>query len=489
MDWRDELIKEGLTFSDLLLRPRRSELSSRLDPNTTTRLTKKIRMAIPVVSANMDTVTENVMAMAMARVGGVGIFHRNCTIEEEVAQVIKVKSAEDALIKDPYTLSPNDYIWQANRMLKEKGIDSVLIIDKEKRLVGMVTKHEIWNAADSERIKKYMRPRQKLIVAEKDPPLNEKEARKIAERVFARHHMLSKVPFVDKAGRLVALLTHKDLIRLSSFSNATKDEFGRLRVGAAVGVSEDALDRASALLGAGADVLVLDVAHGHAVKPMDIAKLIRRRFPDAELIVGNVATFEAVRDYARLRVSAIKVGIGPGATCSTRIVSGAGVPQVSALLECAREAGKYNIPIIADGGIVLSGDVSISIACGASSVMVGALFAGTDESPGILRRENGKLYKIVRGMSSFDVNAEIRGIKFMEVGIQDFIEPEGVPGRVLYSGPLVKVLGGLVGGLRSGMTYVGAKNIAELQRPFSRKFSRVSRAAREESKPHDIEIS
>lgn len=488
MDWRDALIKEGLTFSDLLLRPRKSGLSSRLDPDTTTRLTKKIKIAIPIISANMDTVTESAMAIAMARHGGIGILHRNCAIEEEVAQVLKVKSAEEALIKDPYTLSPNDYILQANQMLNEKGIDSVLIIDKEKRLVGMATKHEIWNAADSERIKKYMRPRQKLIVAEINLPLTEKEARKIAGRIFARHHMLSKLPFVDKSGRLVALLTHKDLIRLSSFSNATKDESGRLRVGAAIGVGDDTIHRALALLQAGADVLVLDVAHGHAVKPMNTTKLICKRFPDAELIVGNVATFEAVRDYARLHVSAIKVGIGPGATCSTRIVSGAGVPQASALLECAREAQKTSTPIIADGGIRYPRDVTIAIGCGVSSVMIGTLLAGTNESPGTFIRDQGRLFKMVRGMSSLDVNIELKGEKFLSSGVKDMIQPEGIRGRVAYRGSAEQVLSELVSGLRSGMTYVGAASITELQRPFSRKFSRVSHAAQEESKPHDVEI-
>ncbi|MBI2634941.1 MAG: IMP dehydrogenase [Parcubacteria group bacterium] len=489
MDFRDKIIEAGLTFSDISLRPQKSNLKSRLDPDTFSYLTKKIKLAVPIISANMDTVTESTMAIAMARYGGIGIIHRNMSIEDQVKEVLKVKSADEALIRNPYTLFPENLVWQARELLAEKQIDSVLIIDKKKKLVGLVTKHELAKAQSMESIEKYMLPRRDLIVAEiNGKSLTEKDARILAEKIFAKQHLLGKLPFIDKKGNLVALLIKKDLLKEASYPSATKNELGRLRVGAAIGVSEDTIGRAQALVNVGVDVLVLDIAHGHAVKPMEIARLIRRRLPNCELIVGNVATKEAVRDYARLNVSAIKVGIGPGATCSTRIVSGAGVPQVSALLECVRESQKFGIPIIADGGIRYPRDVSIAIGCGASSVMIGTLFAGTDESPGDVIHDNGRLMKIVRGMSSLDVNLEIKGDKFMNSDLRAVIQPEGETGRISYRGPLIRVLGSLVSGLRSGMTYAGAANIKELQRPFERKFTRMSQAAWEESKPHDIEI-
>lgn len=489
MDFIDKLIEAGITFSDVSLRPQKSNLKSRLDPDTFSRLTKKIKLAIPIISANMDTVTESAMAIAMARQGGIGIIHRNMNIEDQVKEILKVKSAEEALMRNPYTLFPESPVWQAKELLAEHQIDSVLIIDKGKKLVGLITKYELAKAEGAESIKKYMLPRKDLIVAKSTGKfLTEKDARAIAEKIFAQHRLLGKLPFIDKTGKLTALLIKKDLFKAALYPSAIKDNIGRLRVGAAIGVGEDALQRARALTSAGADVLVLDVAHGHAVKPIKTTQLIRRYLPDCELIVGNVATQEAVRDYARLKVSAIKVGIGPGATCSTRIVAGAGVPQASAILECAREAQKYGIPIIADGGIRHPRDISIAIACGASSVMIGTLFAGTDESPGDIIDDNGKLVKVVRGMSSLNVNLDIKGNSFIKAGLKDMIQPEGVTGHVPYRGPVIRVLGALVSGLRSGMTYAGAATIKDLQKPFSRKFTRMSQAAWEESKPHDVEI-
>src|SRR3989344_1981036 len=338
-DWRDEFIKEGLTFSDISLRPQYSDLETRAEkeggPTTATHLTAKIKLAIPIVSANMDTVTESKMAIAMARYGGIGVIHRNCSIERQIEEVKKVKTAEEGLIRAPYTLYPGDSVNRARELMAEHQIDSVLIIDAGigKRFLGLITKYEIANADGSETVGKYMKPRAELIVIEVDSiSLTEKKAKELAERVFKEQPLLGKLPFVDgEQGELLGLITKKDLFRYASYPDATKDENGRLRVGAAIGLGDDVLDRASALTAAGADVLVLDVAHGHAVKPIEIAQLIHRRFPKCELIVGNVATKEAVRDYARLNVSAIKIGIGPGATCSTRIVAGAGVPQVSAI--------------------------------------------------------------------------------------------------------------------------------------------------------------
>lgn len=489
MDFRDKLIEAGITFSDISLRPQKSNLKSRLDPDTFSYLTKKIKLAVPIISANMDTVTESNMAIAMARYGGLGVIHRNMGIEDQVKEVLKVKSAEEALIREPYTLFPENFVWQARELLAERQIDSVLIIDKRKKLIGLVTKYELAKAESAEPLEKYMLPRKDLIVAESAGKfLSEKEARATAEKIFAKQRLLGKLPFIDKKGKLTALLIKKDLFRAALCPSATKDNFGRLRVGAAIGVGSDSLERAQALARAGADMLVLDVAHGYAVKPMETTQLIRRHLPNCDLIVGNVATAEAVRDYARLKVSAIKVGIGPGATCSTRIVAGAGVPQVSAILECAREAQKFGISIIADGGIRYPRDVSIAIACGASAVMIGTMLAGTDESPGDIIDDNGKLVKVVRGMSSLNVNLGIKGNDFIKAGLKDMIQPEGVTGHVPYRGPLIRVLGALLSGLRSGMTYAGATNIKELQKPFPRKFTRMSQAAWEESKPHDVEI-
>lgn len=492
MDWRDEFINAGLTFCDVSLRPQYSRLLTRAQkdggPNTRTKLTPKIELAIPIISANMDTVTESAMATAMARFGGIGIIHRNCSIAAQVAIVRRVKSAEDSLIKNPYTLSGEDSVSKARELFIQKEIDSILIIDERKRLIGLITKYEIARASADAKLKKYMRPRKELIVIEKDPPPDAQEARKIAEKTFAKHPLLGKLPFVNREDRLLGLLTKKDLFQFASFPNATKDSTGKLRVGAAIGVDKFALERAGELINAGVDVLVLDIAHGHSQMAMEMAKSAKRMWPGFELIVGNVATKEAVRDYVRLGADAVKVGIGPGATCSTRIVSGAGVPQVSAILECAREAEKTGTFIIADGGVRYPRDITIAIACGASSVMIGTLFAGTDESPGDIIRESGKNLKIVRGMSSLDVNLEIKGAKFLEAGIFEAIEPEGETRRVAYNGPLNRVLGALVSGLRSGMTYVGAATIKELRRPFNEKFTRMSQAAWEESRPHNVDI-
>ncbi len=494
-DWRDKFIKEGLTFSDISLRPQYSELETRTEkeggPTTATCLTPKIKLAIPIVSANMDTVTESKMATAMARYGGIGIIHRNCSIEKQVKEVKKVKSAEEGLIRAPYTLYPDDSVSRARELMAEHQIDSVLIIDAgaSKRFLGLITKYEIASADNFEMVGKYMKPREHLIVVEMNNfSLTEKRAKELAEQVFKQQPLLGKLPFVDERGELLGLMTKKDLFRYASYPDATKDENGRLRVGAAIGVGEKELKRAEELLLAGADVLVLDVAHAHASKPMETAKNIKANFPKCELIVGNVAAFEAVFDYAKIGIDAIRVGIGPGATCSTRIVAGAGVPQVSAILECAREAKKFGIPIIADGGIRYPRDVSIAIACGASTVMIGTMFAGTDESPGDIIDDNGKLVKVARGMSSLNVNIGIKGDDFIKAGLKDMIQPEGITGHVPYRGPLVRVLGALVSGLRSGMTYAGAATIEELQKPYPRKFTRMSQAAWEESKPHGVEI-
>src|SRR3989338_4652090 len=461
IDWRDEFIDAVLTFADVLLRPQFSKLETRAEkeggPSTAVQLTHKIKLAIPIISANMDTVTESAMAVAMARYGGLGIIHRNCSVEKQVEEIKKVKQAEEGFIKNPYTLNQASYVNQARQMMAEHQIDSILIVESfRKELVGLITKYEIANISGLELVQDYMKPRKDLIVIEAEEYLTAGNAIKLAEQVFKNQPLLGKLPFINKSGKLLGLITKKDLFRSAEYPSATKDEHGCLRVGAAIGIDDDVykpMGRAEQLLGAGADILVLDVAHAHAEKPIEVAKIIKKHYPHCELIAGNVSTLEAVRDYARIGVDAIKVGIGPGATCSTRIISGAGVPQVSAILECARESEKYGIPIIgvdaikvgigpgatcstriisgagvpqvsailecaresekygipiiADGGIRYPRDVSIAIACGASAAMVGTLFAGTDESPGDILDNNGRTVKVVRGMSSLGVNVDI----------------------------------------------------------------------------------
>lgn len=494
-DWRDEFIKEGLTFSNISLRPQYSELETRAGreggPKTETYLTSKIKLAIPIISANMDTVTESKMAIAMARYGGIGIIHRNCSTLKQVEEVKKVKMAEEVFIREPYTLFPADSVHRARELMAEKQIDSVLIIEPGvgRHFFGLITKYEIADANGEEMVGKYTKKRNQLIVAQIENSITGNNFKEMADRIFKEQPLLGKLPFIDKNGELIGLMTKKDLFRYAEYPDATRDEKGRLRVGAAIGIDDDVtrpMGRAEQLLIAGADVLVLDVAHAHAKKPMGTAKFIRELFPNCNLIAGNVATLEAVKDYAIIGVDAIKVGIGPGATCSTRIVAGAGVPQVSAILECVMEAAKYNIPIIADGGIRYPRDVAVAIGCGASSIMIGTLFAGTDESPGEIIP--GRLAKAVRGMSSLDVNLEIKGDQFISSDLRKIIHPEGETGHVPYRGPLIRVLGALVSGLRSGMTYAGAATIEDLKKPFPGKFTRVSQAAFEESKPHDVEI-
>lgn len=496
-DWRDEFIKEGLTFSDVSLRPQYSELETRAEkeggPSTAVCLTPQIRLAIPIISANMDTVTESRMAIAMARYGGLGIIHRNLSVERQVQEVKMVKMAEDVFISEPYTLYPADTVYHAREIMAEHQIDSVLIIEPGigRTFFGLITKYEIAKADGSEMIGKYAKLRDQLIVAETENCLSRNAAKEVAERIFREQPLLGKLPFVSKNSELIGLITKKDLFRYAEYPGAVRDDKARLRVGAAIGVGEDVVrpaERLEQLIIAGADVLVLDVAHAHAKRPMEMAKTILSLFPRIDLIVGNVATAEAVRDYAEIGIKTIKVGIGPGATCSTRVVAGAGIPQVSAILECAKEAEKHGVSIIADGGIRYPRDVSIAIACGASSVMVGTLFAGTDESPGDVIDDNGKLVKVVRGMSSLNVNLGIKGDDFIKAGLKDVIQPEGITGHVAYRGPLIRVLGALVSGLRSGMTYVGAATIEDLQKSFSGKFTRMSQAAWEESKPHGVEI-
>lgn len=494
-DWRDEFIKEGFTFSDVSLRPQYSELETRAEkeggPSTAVCLTPQIKLAIPIISANMDTVTESKMAIAMARYGGLGIIHRNCSIERQVQEVKKVKMAEEVFINEPYTLYPVDTVYRAREIMAEHQIDSVLIIENGigRIFFGLITKYEIAKADGSEMIGKYAKVRDQLIVVDVDSEkyLNGNVAKEMAERVFREQPLLGKLPFVSKNGELMGLITKKDLFRYAEYPDATRDEKGHLRVGAAIGVDNDVakpMSRVEKILIAGVDVLVLDVAHAHAKKPIEMAKNILQNFSSCDLIVGNVATAEAVRDYAEIGIKTIKVGIGPGATCSTRIVAGAGVPQVSAILECVKEAEKHGVSIIADGGIRYPRDVPIAIGCGASTVMIGTLFAGTDESPGDII---GGM-KIVRGMSSLDVNLEVKGEKFLKSNLKDMIQPEGITRKVTYVGPLFRILGGLVSGLRSGMTYVGAKTIEDLQKSFPGKFTRMSQAAWEESKPHDVEI-
>lgn len=474
-------MREGFTFHDVLLVPKRSAVASRRQVDTTGRFSKNIPLKCPIVSANMDTVTEARMAIAMARCGGLGIVHRFLTIEEEASEVAKVKRAENIIIEAPYTVSPEDSIGAARALMREHEVGGLLVVDRDRRLVGIVTERDLHFQEDSKiPLRRVMS--KKLVTAK--PGISMDKAQEAL-----RDHKVEKLPLVDGKGVLVGLITAKDLKTAKLYPDASKDKKGRLLVGAAVGVVGDYLERASAVLGAGADVLVVDVAHGHAEHVIEAVRKIKKKCPHAELVAGNVAAYDGAKDLAAAGADGIKVGVGPGSICSTRLVSGAGVPQLSAVMDCARITRERGIPVIADGGIRDSGDIAKALAAGASSVMVGSLLAGTEESPGWTVVRNGSRYKIYRGMASLSatLTRKKRESREEELDALDVSEvvPEGVESMAPYKGPLAEVVYQLRGGLRSGMSYSGARNLAEFWEKAE--FIRISQAAWEESRPHALE--
>lgn len=465
----------GLTFDDVLLIPSRSPVRSRAEVDVSTVLVKGIRLNIPIVSANMDSVTESAMAIAMARLGGIGIIHRFMEIDRQVAEVQRVKRAEAYVIEKPYTISPNTTVGEVKQLMRDTGVSGFLVVDDENRLLGIVSRRDVrFVGQDEKSVVEVMTPRERLVVGSPKTTLEE------AMRLL-NEHKLEKLPLVDEGWHLKGLITAKDVERLVNPSNAAKDSKGRLLVGAAIGVRGDYLERAAKLVEADVDVLVLDVAHGHSDMVIEAIKKVKREFPSVPLIAGNVATPEGTEDLIQAGADAVKVGIGPGAACTTRIVTGAGVPQLTAIMWCAEAASKMGVPIIADGGIRHSGDITKALAAGASTVMIGSLLAGTDESPGYFVVRDGVKYKVYRGMASLSANMRRRLLERSELDPETVsqIVPEGVESYVPYRGRVEEVVNQLVGGLRSGMSYCGARNLEELRR--NARFIRITEAGAAES--------
>jgi len=474
-----EPFETGLTFDDVLLVPRRSAVSTRRQVSTRTQLCRGIDLAIPVVSASMDTVTEGAMAIAIAREGGIGIIHRFLPIEEHVAEVRRVKRAESVVIDAPYTLPPDATVGQAAAFMDEHGSAGILVIDRERRVLGIVTARDVLfeDGVAGRPITTVMTPRERLITAPAGTPVEE------AKQILHRHR-IEKLPLVDQAGRLVGLISSRDIQSRMRYPQATKDARGRLRVGAAIGVRGDYLERAEALVAAEVDALVIDIAHGHSDLSFATIEAVRRQCGNVPLIAGNVATADGTRDLIARGVDGVKVGVGPGSTCTTRIVTGSGVPQLTAILECAKAADGSGVPVIGDGGIRGSGDLVKALAAGAATVMLGNLLAGTEESPGASVNRNGRQFKLYRGMASLWASAERRDMP-QEDDLLSEIVPEGVEALVPYRGKVASVLGQLVGGLRSGMSYCGATTVPELR--TNARFIRMTDAGVRESNPHDVD--
>ena len=473
----NKIIKEGLTFDDVLLIPARSSVLPK-DVDLTTRLTNKIILNAPIMSAGMDTVTESKMAIAMARQGGIGIIHKNMSIERQAEEVDRVKRSENGVITDPFFLSEDHYLYDAIALMEKYRISGVPITDNG-RLVGIITNRDI--RFETNYNKKITEVMTKVPLVTAPGATTLMDGRKILTK-----HKVEKLPIVDENGMLKGLITIKDIEKAIKYPNSAKDSQGRLLAGAAVGATADVLERMAALIEANVDVIVIDTAHGHSVGVIETVRKIKNAYPDVQLIAGNVATAEATRELIEAGADCVKVGIGPGSICTTRVVAGIGVPQITAILDCAEAAKEYNIPIIADGGIKYSGDVVKAIAAGANVCMLGSYFAGCEESPGETELYQGRKYKVYRGMGS---------LAAMECGSKDryFQEdakklvPEGVEGRIAYKGSVEDSVYQLMGGLRSGMGYCGTPTIDDLRE--NGRFIRMTSAGLRESHPHDIQIT
>jgi len=470
---------EGLTFDDILLVPKKSAIIPR-EVDVSTKFSRNIEINIPLVSAAMDTVTESRLAIAIAREGGIGIIHKNMSIEEQAEEIDKVKRSESGIIVEPISLTPEKKVGEAIEIMAKYHISGIPIINNERKLVGILTNRDIRFLEDKNLKISSIMTKENLITAPVGTTLEE------AKRILHKNR-IEKLPIVNEAFILKGLITVKDIEKVEKYPNSCKDIEGRLRVGAAVGISRDALERVEALINAKVDVIVVDTAHGHSSRVIDVIKEIKRTF-DIELVGGNVATFEGAESLIKAGVDAIKVGIGPGSICTTRVVTGVGVPQVSAIQECKRAAKKYHVPLIADGGVKYSGDITKALAVGADSVMIGSLFAGTQESPGEVVLYKGRSYKEYRGMGS--IGAMKKGSKdryFQEEVEENKLVPEGIEGRISYKGPLSAYVFQLLGGMRSGMGYCGVRNIKELQEET--KFIQITSASLRESHPHDVIIT
>lgn len=476
--WEEKFAKEGLTFDDVLLIPAKSEVLPR-DVDLRTKLSDTLILNIPIISAGMDTVTEAEMAIAMARQGGLGIIHKNLSIEEQAEHVDRVKRSESGVITNPFSLTPQHKVYDAEHLMSKYRISGVPVVDEQNKLVGIITNRDLRFIHDYSIAIKEVMTSENLITAPVGTTLEQ------AEEILQRHK-IEKLPLVDQDNTLRGLITIKDIEKAIAFPNAAKDQNGRLIVGAAVGVAKDTNARAAALVEAGVDALVVDTAHGHSQGVLDTVCSLRKRYPTLNIIAGNVATGEGTQALIEAGANIIKVGIGPGSICTTRVVAGIGVPQITAVYDCASVARKYQIPIIADGGIKYSGDIPKAIAAGAHAVMLGSLLAGVSEAPGEYEIYQGRRFKVYRGMGSIGAMKAGSKDRYFQENQQKLV-PEGIEGRVPYKGPLEDTIHQLVGGLRAGMGYCGTSTIEDLI--TKGKFIRMSGAGLRESHPHDVQIT
>ncbi|WP_311083373.1 IMP dehydrogenase [Paenibacillus polymyxa] len=476
--WEDKFGKEGLTFDDVLLVPRKSMVLPK-EVSVATRLSDNVKLNIPLMSAGMDTVTEAVLAIAMAREGGIGIIHKNMSIEQQAVEVDRVKRSESGVITNPFSLTPDHLVSDAEAVMGKYRISGVPVVNEENKLVGIITNRDLRFIHDFNLKISEVMTKEELVTAPVGTTLQEAE-------VILQKHKIEKLPLVDDENYLKGLITIKDIEKAIQFPNAAKDAQGRLLVGAAVGISKDTFDRTEALVKAGVDMIVVDSAHGHHINIIEAVRKLREAYPDLTIVAGNVATGDGTRELIEAGASVVKVGIGPGSICTTRVIAGIGVPQVTAIYDCATVAREYNIPIIADGGIKYSGEITKAIAAGASAVMLGSLFAGTEESPGESEIYQGRRFKVYRGMGSMAAMKQGSKDRYFQDDDKKLV-PEGIEGRVAYKGPLSDTVHQLLGGLRSGMGYCGTANIEELRNDTS--FIRITGAGLRESHPHDVQIT
>jgi len=472
--------KEGLTFDDVLLVPKYSDITSRSQTDLSTKLSRNILINIPFVSANMDTVTESLMASAMARAGGIGIIHRFLTIKEQANEILKVKRSGSVMIENPYSISADKSIEDALDYAQDKEISGLLVVDSNSKLIGIVTERDLLFANKTSKIQDVMT--KDVVTAKLGVTLDE-------SKEILHKHRIEKLPIIDDSGFIKGLITSKDITNNADFPNASKDKKGRPLVGAAVGVKGDFLERSESLLEAGVDVLVVDIAHGHSENAISTVRNIKKAFPNCELIAGNIATAQGAEDLIKAGVDAVKVGVGSGSICITRVITGSGVPQLTAVMDCAKVGKDHGIPIISDGGTRTSGDATKALASGASTVMVGSMLGGTDESPGTVLTKNGKRFKVYRGMASLAASI---GRKSKETGsisldddLNDYVA-EGVEAMVPHKGTVTDILKQLTGGVRSGLSYCGAHTILQMQE--NAEFIKMSRAGFAESQPHDVSL-
>ena len=475
-------IREGLTFDDVLLVPKFSDIISRSQTDLTTQLSRNISINIPLISANMDTVTESTMAVTIAREGGIGIIHRFLTIQEEVDEVHKVKRAGSVIIENPYLINPEQTIQDAFNIMNEKQVSGLLVTDSNSKLIGILTERDVlFEPVDCSKLVKDLMT--KDVVSAK-PGIDFQQAKEIL-----KNNRIEKLLLTDENNQIKGLITSQDISNLEKYPNASKDEKGRPLVGAAVGVKGDFMQRTEALLDAGVDVIVVDIAHGHSENAINTVKNIKKAFPNCELIAGNVATAHGTEDLIKAGVDAVKVGVGSGSICITRVITGSGVPQLTAVLDCAKIGNEHNIPIISDGGTRTSGDATKALAAGAHSVMIGGILGGTDESPGSTISKNGKRFKIYRGMASLGASLGRKSKDSSNAGLTDDLNDyvaEGVEGMVPYRGGVTDIITQMTGGIRSGLSYCGAHNIQQMQK--NAEFIKISRAGFAESQPHDVDV-